>query len=367
MNFKSELKTHIESNFYQRHGEENHDANRYGPYQPMDSGVFTDLQRRIKKAVGYKTGILAEMQMARIAPFMDRLEKLWSCLNVQGKRNLVELISYRLLGKHRVKLFTNNPSYVDSLKIAASLQKGTDTVATNFLHFVLNRFDLTPAGYPLEMFFRAPGVAGNFLIEQYAYKENAKPLVEVKPGNVVLDLGGCYGDTALYFAHKAGESGRVHVFEFIPNNLKILKQNLAMNPLLEKRVQVVEHPVSDTSDQNVYYLDFGPASHVSAEPFENQTGITTTLSVDDFVERNNIERVDFIKMDIEGSEPAALRGAEKTIRRFRPTLAIAIYHSMDDFVNIPEWICNLQLPYDYYLGHYTIHSEETIFFAKPKA
>ena len=104
---------------------------------------------------------------------------------------------------------------------------------------------------------------------------------------------------------------------------------------------------------------------MSSEPFETQSGVATTLSIDDFVERNGIEKVDFIKMDIEGSEPRALRGAERTIRRFKPTLAIAIYHSMDDFVNIPAWIKSLNLPYDYFLGHYTIHAEETIFFAKP--
>jgi hypothetical protein len=70
-------------------------------------------------------------------------------------------------------------------------------------------------------------------------------------------------------------------------------------------------------------------------------------------------------MDIEGSEPAALRGAEKIIRRDRPKLAIAIYHGWDDFANIPEWISNLGIDYAFYLGHYTIHAEETILFAKP--
>jgi hypothetical protein len=135
---------------------------------------------------------------------------------------------------------------------------------------------------------------------------------------------------------------------------------------LEKRVTVVEHPVSDKSDLKVYYQDFGPASHISGEPFDAQTGETTTLSIDDFVDRYKVEKVDFIKMDIEGSEPGALKGAEKTIRKFRPVLAVAIYHSMDDLGDIPAWIASLNLPCEYYLGHYTIHAEETILFVKPK-
>jgi hypothetical protein len=82
--------------------------------------------------------------------------------------------------------------------------------------------------------------------------------------------------------------------------------------------------------------------------------------------QHNIQKVDFIKMDIEGAEPIALKGAINTIKRYRPKLAIAIYHSMDDFVSIPKWINDLNLDYELYLGHYTIHAEETIIFAKPK-
>ena len=71
-------------------------------------------------------------------------------------------------------------------------------------------------------------------------------------------------------------------------------------------------------------------------------------------------------MDIEGAETAALEGALNTIRKFRPKLAIAIYHSSRDLVLIPNWIIDLKLDYEIFLGHYTIHSEETICFAKPR-
>jgi FkbM family methyltransferase len=63
-------------------------------------------------------------------------------------------------------------------------------------------------------------------------------------------------------------------------------------------------------------------------------------------------RPSLIKMDIEGAELAALHGAEKTIRRFRPELAIAIYHTPEHFTAIPLWIAALGLGYRMYLrGH----------------
>ena len=105
-------------------------------------------------------------------------------------------------------------------------------------------------------------------------------------------------------------------------------------------------------------------SKIEFEPFIDQTGFTTTISIDDFVNNNGLEKVDFIKMDIEGAECSALEGAVETIMKFKPKLAIAIYHSMDDMVNIPNWINDLNLGYKLYLGHYTIHAEETVIFAK---
>jgi hypothetical protein len=49
--------------------------------------------------------------------------------------------------------------------------------------------------------------------------------------------------------------------------------------------------------------------------------------------------------------------------KYKPKLAIAIYHSMDDFLNIPKWILDLDVGYKIYLGHSTIHSEESVIFA----
>ena len=68
-------------------------------------------------------------------------------------------------------------------------------------------------------------------------------------------------------------------------------------------------------------------------------------------------------MDIEGAEQPALRGAIQTLKRDRPRLAISLYHSMDDMVQIPRWIADLDRGYRFYLGHETIFDAETVLFA----
>ena len=86
-------------------------------------------------------------------------------------------------------------------------------------------------------------------------------------------------------------------------------------------------------------------------------------TIDAAVAKAAAPRVDFIKMDIEGSELAALRGAEETIRRWRPKLAISLYHRYEDFITIPAWIDALGLGYRFFLDHYSIHAEETVLYA----
>ncbi len=89
------------------------------------------------------------------------------------------------------------------------------------------------------------------------------------------------------------------------------------------------------------------------------------LTIDDFVDQNRLERVDFIKLDVEGAELRTLRGAEHTLNRMRPLLAVSLYHSLDDFVAIPAFLRTLDVTYQLFLDHFTIHREETVLFARP--
>ena len=93
----------------------------------------------------------------------------------------------------------------------------------------------------------------------------------------------------------------------------------------------------------------------------NKISIT---SIDDFVENHQVKKIDFIKMDLEGGELRALKGARLIINKYGPKLAICIYHKFSDFVEIPQWFTANFPDYEFRLSHYTIFEDETVLYAK---
>ena len=77
------------------------------------------------------------------------------------------------------------------------------------------------------------------------------------------------------------------------------------------------------------------------------------------------KRVTFIKMDIEGSELSALRGAETTISKSKPKLAICVYHKPEDLISIPQYINSIVPEYKFFLRHHQFISWETVLYAIP--
>lgn len=116
-----------------------------------------------------------------------------------------------------------------------------------------------------------------------------------------------------------------------------------------------------TMGKSLDITNAGPGTRIVGT--ESASAPVTSTTIDELVRRKSLERVDFIKLDIEGAELSALRGAEQALRRFRPKLAVALYHDLKDFALIPEYLNGLNLGYRFFLDHFTIHAEETVLFA----
>lgn len=78
------------------------------------------------------------------------------------------------------------------------------------------------------------------------------------------------------------------------------------------------------------------------------------------------EKIDLLKMDIEGAELPALKGAETLMLTSRPILAISVYHSLDDFVDIPLYLQALLADYSFFLKHHSSGIGETVLYGIPK-
>lgn len=281
------------------------------------------------------------------------LPETYRALEDRESRNLlVKLLAYRILGPRRVKLPTNCPEYWKTVEHAKRYLVEAKVIKD---FPVLGTLDLYAIG-DLRLIGHRMTIVNVFLLEQYRCERAG---VRVEPGDIVVDAGGCLGDTALFFAKDAK---KVFCYECIPSNINILQKNLELNPDRAHKISVVAKALYREHGKVLRFSDNGPGSHAVAEGIE-----VTTDTIDNLVSSGRAERVDFIKMDIEGAEMDALIGAERTIRSYRPRLAISVYHSLPDFVRIPRWIASLNLGYKFYLEHFTIHEEETILFAKSAA
>lgn len=307
--------------------------------------------------------------LAFISNHIAAFEKSYQLLSDDYSRDLfVELLRFKVLGPKHVRLSSNNDEYwarydaVDRRHL-----KETGTLQTPF-GWYLNRYQVEGRQGAVHLHGTATGILNTFVLEQYAYRRGAGP-VQVDPGDVVLDGGGCWGDSGLYFADRAGAQGQTYCFEFVPDNLRILQHNVDMNRHLKSTIRVVPNALSRVSGEVVSYAPDGPGTSLEGVGALNGCKPaaleTTTVAIDDFVQANGVGRVDFIKMDIEGSELKALQGAEQSLRAFRPKLAICLYHKQDDFIAIPGYLHQLGLGYEFYLDHFTTHDEETVLFAKP--
>ena len=240
-------------------GEENHDEFRYGKLTEENAPLFVKFKSLVKGAINtfsfYKNNIYRRITNE----YGRQFERMYNRLDEQGKELLVNILAYRVMGSKKIKLSTNNDLYFSSIAKVDKLKDETDFIDPHFLGILLYKFDLRPIGYDIKFYFSSVAIVIDFILEQYAYKAGGKPVVSVEKDDVVLDIGACWGDTALYFAGKTGVDGKVYSFEFIPGNINIFKRNRALNPSLEERIQLVPNPVSDTSGQQIYFKEIGRA------------------------------------------------------------------------------------------------------------
>lgn len=153
--------------------------------------------------------------------------------------------------------------------------------------------------------------------------------VVCKEGEVVIDAGANIG---MFSCCAASKECKVFAFEPTEKTREYLRQNVELYK--KGAVEILEYALSDGKRTACFAVnDNGESSknRLSENAIEcSHLEEVFTTSIDKLVEENIVQRVDFIKADIEGAERKMLVGARKTLEKFAPKLSICTYHLPDD-------------------------------------
>jgi FkbM family methyltransferase len=160
--------------------------------------------------------------------------------------------------------------------------------------------------------------------------------VAIRPGDVVVDAGSHLGTFTRFALHRGARL--VVAFEPEPVNIACFKRNFEQE-IRDGRVVLIEAAVWETVGELRFQAPKGMNSGTGAVRTDADDGSFITIpatTLDATVARLKLDAVDYIKMDIEGSERFALRGARETLTRFAPRMALCVYHKPDDPEVLPQ-------------------------------
>jgi FkbM family methyltransferase len=160
-------------------------------------------------------------------------------------------------------------------------------------------------------------------IECMLHLPNYEPVewVAPRPGDIFLDVGGYTGWYSIQAARAVQSSGRVLAFEPDSVNRGQLERNLVLNNI--QNTQVLPLAVWSRTCCVGWEKEDQPVWHHVGRLEEGNA--RQAISIDDLVAQFNLPRVDWIKLDIEGAEIAALHGATRTLMTFHPKLFIEVH------------------------------------------
>ena len=162
----------------------------------------------------------------------------------------------------------------------------------------------------------------------YGYTDSSFD-VRVKPGDVVIDAGAWIGDFSAYAVYKGATC---FAFEPTESTYEWLCKTRDINKDKGKIIPV-KYGLGDTDEEikiNISSINSGANSLIRNMEDDPDHELIKVTTLDSFVKKNNIQKVDFIKADIEGYERNMLLGAQETLRNFAPKLVICTYHLPDD-------------------------------------
>lgn len=191
--------------------------------------------------------------------------------------------------------------------------------------------------------------------DQYFIRE----LFDKNMKGTFLDVGASIGDTLEKFFERTEHSfEKLYCFEPSQDAYEILQKKAEK---YGDRIVLVNKGAWDKKEVLRFHQD---AEHGASKIVSDKQEKTIQISADKLDAMvDSKDKVVHIKMDIEGAEERALKGASEIIKRDKPMLAICVYHKNDDLIRIPQIIKGLVPEYKFYLRHHNVAGTETVLYA----
>jgi len=186
-----------------------------------------------------------------------------------------------------------------------------------------------------------------------------QPLVPLTDEECFVDVGAFDGDSIDAFLQAVdGKYRHIYAFEMSKGNYTKLSRKIEEDPRYDAtRISIYPYGVSDQDGTARYY-----ENNSSSVFSDDGTETAEFRRLDDILKD---QQITFIKMDIEGAEPLALRGAEQIIRAQTPKLAVCTYHRAEHLWELPTMIRRMNSAYKFYFRHHDTDETETVCYAIP--
>jgi FkbM family methyltransferase len=180
--------------------------------------------------------------------------------------------------------------------------------------------------------------------------------VEIFDGDVVIDCGANIGMFSLFAANK--NASRVISFEPVHHAFDLLDKNIYINDFNKTEFIVEKFGLSnDTAKVKISINDKNVGSNSIIGYIDSQKAeLIDVIKLDDYIRNNKINKIDFIKADIEGAERLMLEGARETKFKLKPKLSICTYHFPDDVEVLTKIILEANSDYKIYYGHKKLYA-----------
>lgn len=176
------------------------------------------------------------------------------------------------------------------------------------------------------------------IIDKGVFEEMSTSVVKklVKEGDIVLDVGANIGYYTVMFSKLVGENGKVYAFEPTEHYGKVLRRNIEENQI--GNCEVFSLGLSDKAQELTIKIGTSSATlHWVSNDAPSDTETIKMVRLDDFVKEHDIQKVDFIKIDVDGHEPFFLEGAWETLDRFDPVVLLEVNHANYLEANVTAW------------------------------